>query len=155
MRQAKDTGRLEDWQMGAPFGVRGVRVILVSMNRQRGRLLALAMLAALLPSLLYLGHWSLRLPVPGTDAFLAVGMQAEHAAQASEGGHEQHCHGSANCTESPPAPVGVGFALLNEALLLMAAAGTMVLQWLPGWRPAQMATIAPLLPPPRFASSSS
>ncbi len=121
---------------------------------RRRRLFALVLLTAMLPSLLYLGHWSVRVPIPGTGAFVAVGMQAEHEAQASEGGHEQHCHGTANCTDSPPAPVGVGFALLSEALLLLGAAGAMVLLWLPGWRPARVSAVAPLLPPPRFAACS-
>jgi hypothetical protein len=107
------------------------------------------MMAALVPSLLYLGHWSVRLPVPGTDAFIALGMQAEHEAQASEGGHEAHCHGSSTCTDSPPAPVGVGFGLLTEALALMGAAGLLVALAIAAWRPAREGTVAPATMPPR------
>ncbi|MEX0781347.1 MAG: hypothetical protein WD557_01770 [Dehalococcoidia bacterium] len=115
------------------------------------RLMALAMTAALLPSLLYLGHWSVRVRVPGTDAYVAVGILAEHEAQASEGGHEKHCHGTATCTDSPPAPVGVGFAMLNEMLTLLGAGGTMTLLAVLAWRPARVAGVPPLLMPPRLA----
>jgi hypothetical protein len=115
--------------------------------------MALTMLAALAPSLLYLGHWSVRLPVPGTNAFIAIGMQAEHQAQASEGGHEKHCHGTASCTDSPPAPVPIGFALLNEALALLAAAGLLVPVVVAGGRLRTLAAVPPLLPPPRPAAA--
>jgi hypothetical protein len=111
------------------------------------------MLAALLPSLLYLGHWSVRLPVPGTSAFIALGMPAEHEAQASEGGHEAHCHGSASCTDSPPAPVTAGFALLTEALLMLADAGVMVMVAAAGWRLRALAAVPPIVPPPRTAAA--
>ena len=110
------------------------------------------MLVALLPSVLYVGHWSIRLPVPGTDAFVALGMQAEHEAQASEGGHEEHCHGTASCTDSPPTP-SMGFALLNEALALLAAAGLLVLVAGPGSQLRALAGMPPVLPPPRLPAA--
>ncbi len=104
---------------------------------------------AFLPSVLYLGHWSVRVPVPGTDAFVAVGMAAEHDAQASEGAHEEHCHGTASCTDSPPAPVAIGFALLSESLALLAAAGLLVLMAASDSRLRALAAVPPILPPPR------
>ncbi|MGH2609082.1 MAG: hypothetical protein ACRDHF_08330 [Tepidiformaceae bacterium] len=114
---------------------------------------ATLMLVALLPSVLYVGHWSLHVPVPGTGAFVAIGMRAEHEAQESEGGHEEHCHGTASCTDSPPAPVPVGFALLHEGLALLGAAGALILLTTLAWRPGTLAAVAPLLPPPRGAAA--
>jgi hypothetical protein len=132
----------------------GLRVILVSvkMNRRRRSLLALAMLAALLPSVMYLGHWSIRVPLPGTGAFVAVGMRAEHEAQASEGGHEEHCHGTASCSESPPVPVSPPLALLNETLALLAAAGLLVAVAVAAGRLRALASVRPAPPPPRLVA---
>lgn len=110
---------------------------------------ATVLLLALLPSVLYLGHWSVRVPVPGTGGFVAIGMRAEHDGQATDGGHEEHCHGSASCTDAPPAPVSAGFALLNELLTVLGAGGVLILVAMLAWRPRALAEVAPLLPPPR------
>ena len=116
-------------------------------------MVAWALLGALLPSLLYLGHWAFPVPIPGMDAYIALGMRAEHEAQREEGGHERHCHGDASCTDVPPSPVN-GFAVLNDTLGLLGAGGLLVLAAALAWQPATGPGKRPLVPPPRaFALS--
>lgn len=80
-----------------------------------------AMACAILPSLLFLGHWSLRFDLPGTSARLVVLPGEEHSAdhdsphgQSSNDAHERHCHGDAASCSDVPFAGGSAFALLKE-----------------------------------------
>jgi hypothetical protein len=116
------------------------------------RATSVVLLLALLPSVLYLGHWSLRVPIPTTGAFVAIGMRAEHDAQAARGDdHGKHCHGDATCTDAPPAPAINVFAMLSESILLLGSAGLLILAATLAWRPARGWTVVPLARPPRLS----
>lgn len=124
----------------------------VALNTGRTTM-AWGLLIALLPSLLYLGHWSLRIPLPRTDSYVAVGALEPAHGHGEDGEHGRHCHGDASCSDSPPAPMLSAFALVAEAGLLAAAALTL--------RPVisiehvlgPQAVHGPEAPPPRVAGS--
>jgi hypothetical protein len=72
--------------------------------RLDGRLGALAILLALLPNLVYLGHWD-----------TAEGH--EHAGPSQQSEHERHCHGESEGCSDVPAQTSVAF---DEARLAVA-----------------------------------
>lgn len=120
----------------------------VPCTRRTSWLLALS----LLPMLTFLGHWTVDLPIPGTDFHVALPLVAHHPHTDHEahGGHDQHCHGdSASCSNTPAGPVSV--AMLGEYAALLAGDGW--LEWLDGrhWEPSSSQTIAPERTPPRPA----
>ena len=80
------------------------------------------MVIALAPSLLFLGHWSLEVPLPG-GWHAALGLQ-EASYGEGEAVHAEHCHGESSCSETQPLGLG-GFALMGRALALLGAAALM------------------------------
>ncbi len=119
-------------------------------RERRSSFASWALLAGMLPSLLWLGHWSVRVPVPGSGSFLAVGMAAEnHAQRADAGKHGSHCHGEPSCSDAPPAPVSVGVAVVSKAIALLGLSGLLVPAAMWAWRPGRPAQVEPPVPPPR------
>ena len=93
------------------------------------------LLLALLPSLLFLGHWQLELAVPSfaSHVLLVPGEGAAHQS-AHEDDHEsgkgaahaRHCHGGAATCSDVPYAGGSGFALLSEAVAPLTSPPTVV-----------------------------
>jgi hypothetical protein len=105
---------------------------------------------ALLPSLLFFGHWQLSLAIPGTGYRVgtrAVHVEAEHHDEAN-GDHESHCHESAaSCSDAPLTSIS-WFAHLSEAVGLIGAAALLISLSVAAWLPASARAIPPELPPP-------
>ncbi len=121
------------------------------------------LLLSLLPTLLFVGHWSLHLEIPGTNSY--VGTQPAKAETTSghhhdgpsddrsNHDHEQHCHANAaTCADAAAVPVAP-VAHLAEAIAALGADSA----WreirtearsLTGW------TGAPQVPPPRSNPSA-
>lgn len=106
------------------------------------------LLVALLPSLAFLGHWTLQISIPGTEFYL--GLPGPAAQDYSAGGdHEAHCHGdSASCSSAPFAGASAVAVLSQSAAFLGAAAALIALATLT-WRPSRELTLAPDRRPPR------
>ena len=107
--------------------------------RQRERLIALGamvvLMLAVLPNVLWLGHWS----VPG------LGATAEAAARHD---HASHCHGSASCADQ--AGYGLQWWSEREGTLVLAGGAERE------QAPVQAASVSqppvpPLDPPPRYS----
>ena len=84
------------------------------------------LLLALLPSLLFLGHWQPELAVPffASHILLVPGEGAAHESAPESGesaAHARHCHGGAATCSDVPYAGGSGFALLSEAVALLTA----------------------------------
>lgn len=117
---------------------------------------------SLLPTLVFVGHWSLRLDIPGTDYYLGAPTTASaaerhhhHGSSEEQSGHdhEQHCHANAaTCADAaavPTAPV----AHLADGLATLGAESpwrkiAAEARSLTGW------TSAPTSPPPRPARAA-
>jgi len=117
---------------------------------------------SLLPTLLFVGHWSLHIEIPGTNSYIgmptsgaeaAVAHHHDASSQHSSHEHEQHCHANAatwaDAAAVPVAPV----AHLADAVAAFGADSA----WrripsetlsLIGW------TAAPQVPPPRTIPSA-
>ncbi len=121
-----------------------------------------ALLLALLPTLTFLGHWSLHVDVPGTNLYVLLipGEPSEAhthdgAQQDSAQSHERHCHaGVASCSDIPFTGASP-FALLNDSLAYLGAFGALTVLAVLFWRPRSSASVGPDLRPPKplFAST--
>ncbi|MBE7520623.1 MAG: hypothetical protein HS107_15415 [Thermoflexaceae bacterium] len=118
---------------------------------------------SLLPTLLFVGHWSLHIEIPGTHYYVgAPTLSAEAAAANHHGGssgqhsshdHEQHCHANAaTCADAAAVPVAPVAHLADAvaALGLDSAWRKIPIETLSliGW------TSAPQFPPPRMIPSA-
>jgi hypothetical protein len=121
------------------------------------RVPAWLVLLAIFPALTFLGHWpALSVDIPGTDLFLGWPGQAHtHDDGAPESpdhdadGHARHCHsGVATCSDVPFTGAS-GFALLQEAMAAIGAAGVLTLLVVAVWGPARPRLPGPETPPPR------
>ena len=120
------------------------------------------LLLSLMPTLLFVGHWSLHIEIPGTDHYVgappprAERVTAHHhgpSGQDSSHDHEQHCHANAaTCADAAAVPVAP-VAHLAEVIAALGADSA----WreirtearsLTGW------TGAPQFPPPRSNASA-
>ena len=117
---------------------------------------------SLLPTLLFVGHWSLHIEIPGTTYYVGAPIpQADTTAHHHDGGsgnrathdHEQHCHANAaTCADAAAVPV-TPVAHLAEAIAALGAdsawreIGTEARR-LTGWADA------PQTPPPRSNASA-
>ena len=126
--------------------------------RVRQRWLILALVGAYLPSLAFLGHWTLRLDIPGTQYYVglraAAGAAQERHSHADANGpgsgdHSGHCHeGSASCGDVPVlATATVG--LLKQSMLAQAEDEVLRPVAAAGWAPHATRNVMPELPPPR------
>lgn len=113
----------------------------------------LALLVAILPSLTFLGHWSLKIDVPRTDLYLTLIAPShhddEHAGNDDQQAHTNHCHANAaSCTDVPFTGASP-FALLGDSIAYLGAATLLVALTLGIWRPWATLTVGPELRPPR------
>jgi hypothetical protein len=108
----------------------------------------MALLAAYLPSLVFLGHWPLRVDIPGTDLYVGLPKQAAHSH--TEGhGHENHCHESAaSCSDAPVVSTAT-VGLLEETISFQTDERAILAPSSEWWAPHQAQSIAPEPPPPR------
>lgn len=121
-----------------------------------------ALVVALLPTLTFLGHWTLQFDIPGTNLFvLVVPGETAPDAHTHDGGtqpgdnhsHEQHCHaGVASCSDIPFTGASP-FALLNDSLAYLGACGALTVLAVLFWRPVASASVSPDLRPPRLLAA--
>lgn len=115
------------------------------------------LLIALLPTLTFLGHWSLQIDVPGTNLYVVLipgEPEHSHAADSQEpedeASHSQHCHTNAgSCSDVPFTGVSP-FALLSESVAHLGEGGALIALVLALWRPWRSLAIAPEEMPPRL-----
>jgi hypothetical protein len=116
-----------------------------------------ALLVALLPTLLFFGHWpDIQFSIPGSALTFTVPFVAHGHDDGTSGedGHEQHCHANvSSCTDIPFTGVSA-FALLSESVACIGAAGAFIGLECAWWQPATETALSPELQPPRTASSS-
>jgi hypothetical protein len=113
----------------------------------------IVLLVAILPSLTFLGHWSLNLDIPGTDLYLTLIAAShhddEHAGHEDEQAHTNHCHANAaSCTDVPFTGASP-FALLHDSIAHLGAAALLVVLTIGAWRPWSTLTVGPEPRPPR------
>ena len=117
------------------------------------------LLVAILPSLTFVGHWSLNLDVPGTDLYLTLIAASHHddelARHDDQQAHTNHCHANAaSCTDVPFTGASP-FASLHDSIAYMGAAALLVVLAFGTWRPSSTLTVGPELRPPRRTSGTS
>lgn len=120
---------------------------------------SLLLLVALVPTLTFLGHWTLHIDIPGTNLYvLLIPGEPEHThADASqpedEASHSQHCHaGAASCSDIPFTGASP-FALLSETVALLGEGAVLIAIALALWRPVRSLEVAPELLPPKLAAA--
>jgi len=114
------------------------------------RRVVVLLLAAYLPSLLFLGHWDLQIDIPGTNYYVGLPVRPHNHPDDGEG-HGEHCHTDmGDCARTPLAATAPVFliaaALEGEAYQ---AHGILVPAAL--WAPHGPEAISPEPPPPRAA----
>lgn len=112
------------------------------------------MLVALLPSLTFLGHWTLRLPIPGTDFYVGLPAPAAADSHAAAGDHAGHCHSDSESCSNTPLAGASAIAVLSRAVTLLGASAALVALAALTWRPNRVLTLAPELRPPRIAAAA-
>lgn len=120
------------------------------------RFRAWALLIAFLPTLSFLGHWSLHVDIPGTNEYLVIVPGAptasgthSHDGSTETGDHGRHCHAAvASCSDIPLTGISA-FALLNDSLAYLGAAGALIALAATAWQLRALNTIDPDLQPPR------
>lgn len=109
---------------------------------RRSKLPALALAAAFMPSLLFLGHWGPMAAHDHTHASAPADPVTEHQ-------HEAHCHaGLASCAEQPPPST---FAVFDDAIRPEIALGTERAVPVASERVPQSHSTKPPTPPPNGA----
>ena len=111
----------------------------------------LVLLVAILPSLTFLGHWSISIDVAGIDLTLieAIPHEDEQAAHDDQPAHTNHCHANAaSCTDVPFTGASP-FALLGDSIAYLGAAAVLVVLLFGAWRPWATVTVGPEPRPPR------
>ena len=121
------------------------------MRPLRNGLAARLLLLALLPSLLYLGHWELSFDIPHTNLYWEMPLIGQSRLHDDGEAHENHCHGDGECA-SASSIAGVAIALLSRVLGLIGANGLLSLVAVLSVMPVQRPGDAPVPPPPRGAA---
>ena len=113
-------------------------------ERRATTLMVLVLIAALLPSLTYLGHWEQLAPPDAVTVHLP-----HHQPSESDGNHANHCHeGAAGCAEQPvPSSADLLLAGIEISRFDPPTVATPPVQ---ERAPAGL-QLAPLTPPPRAA----
>lgn len=125
------------------------------------RLAAMLLGVAYLPSLFFLGHFDLRIDVPGTGFFIGLpGAPASSDGHVHSHGsapvtdsdnHAQHCHeAAATCSDIPLTTVSP-VAHLAETVAFLGACCALVLIAARSWRPTGAISVIPDAPPPRLS----
>ena len=112
------------------------------------------MVAALAPSLMFLGHWSVSIPVPGTGWYVGMPATPHSHTEEADDGHERHCHADAASCGDVPFAGASAFALLTDTVVLLGASGLLWMLTLRYWEPSLSATVSPERRPPRFAAAT-
>jgi hypothetical protein len=140
---------------GDPKGSAGILKAMHEWNSLRrlcraARFQHLLLLVGILPSLTFLGHWTVQFDIPGTNSYvLVVPGEAHDDLHEDVHTHESHCHASAaTCTDIPF--VGASpFALMHDSVIYLGVAAVLIVLGLNTWRPRKSTTVAPLLQPPQ------
>lgn len=112
------------------------------------------MLAALLSTLSFLGHWSLQVDVPFTNQYLVIVPSAPDHGPGAAQTHEDHCHASAaTCTDSPFTGVSP-FLVMRASVAYFGVTAILIATAARWWVPAAATSVAPELPPPRLRQAS-
>lgn len=81
------------------------------------------LLAALLPALIFVDHWEVRIDLPGTTYYLGTPASAQQHRHDGNDSHTNHCHESvATCSDTPIA-TGAVVALLASIVLALFLGG--------------------------------
>lgn len=106
--------------------------------------------AAYLPSLLFLGHWELKIDIPGTDYYVGT-PEWGHSHAEHEGEHEEHCHTKLNSCARVPLTTTAFVLFMAAALEAEAHEARGVPAFTALWAPHEPKAISPDPPPPRAA----
>jgi hypothetical protein len=99
------------------------------------------LLFALTPNILYVGHWG-----PGAEREAHA-----HDSGATQAGHAEHCHGTANQCD---APAMVSVSWVTGDSVPPAPPNTLLIAMLPSFVPGDTdATVAVIKPPPRDSAT--
>jgi hypothetical protein len=123
----------------------------------RDRQVSWTLLIALLPTLLFFGHWpDIQFSLPGTGLTLAVPfISHDHSGAPDEDGHTQHCHANVGTCTDVPFTGASAFAYLSESVAALGIAAAFIGLVALCWRPLADQSVAPELQPPRLTCSSS
>jgi hypothetical protein len=113
------------------------------------RIGARALLIAFLPSLLFLGHWTIRFDIPGTDLYVGMPESAHVHTEGDGHDHAQHCHANVASCSDVPFTGASAFALMSESVAYLGFGGVLLALGLCWWTPSRTATVAPEPTPPR------
>lgn len=92
------------------------------MNRTR--LGPLLMLAAYLPALLFVDHWTLRLDIPGSDYYVGLPAERDLGHQhAGDESHSSHCHESVASCSDTRVTTGTTIAVLAAVVFALTLGG--------------------------------
>ena len=116
----------------------------------RPRLQHCLLLIAILPSWMFLGHFSVTLDIPFTDQYLVLVPIAPHNDRGNVQAHEDHCHANASTCTDIPFTGASPFTLARQSVAYFGAAALSLfaisVSW---WRPTGVNSVAPDLQPPR------
>lgn len=107
------------------------------------------LLAAYGPSLLYVGHLSFEVPLPGTGLSIGLAAAHSHSGAGDEARHRDHCHVDVSDCSGIPSTTAVPVALLREQAEALVAATTVPVAIATPGALVEQVRIAPEGPPPR------
>ena len=112
------------------------------------------MLAAVLSTLSFLGHWSLQVDIPFTDQYLVIVPSVPDHGRGAAQTHEDHCHASAaTCTDIPFTGVSP-FLVMRASVAYFGIAAVLIATTALWWIPSSAASVAPELRPPRLRQAT-
>ena len=118
---------------------------------QGTRWAAALLILSLLPMQTYLGHWDLRIDIPGTDYYWGMpsAIQGSNTTQEHVTNHGEFCRGDTASCAGTPAVAGASFGVMAMVVALLGthARGRTVTGH--AWMPPYARSVAPELLPPR------